>query len=204
MKLYCKAGACSLSPHIVLRECGFDFTQVNVDLAQKVTECREDYWQINPKSQVPTLELVGNLTRYHTLECLSFISSELHKTFTPLFKPAPPDDYKPLLRARLTQQFRFVDDALRDKAVADGAALQRGGRLSLCDGALGERDWAGAGRADGGRPDVTQGPTGPCMITVARRQSAASTGRWRSAPPPAAAQTRPWCAYSASPHRPRR
>lgn len=143
MKLYCKAGACSLSPHIVLRECGFDFTQVNVDLAQKVTECREDYWQINPKGQVPALELddgtlltegvaivqyladlkpdrlllapVGSLTRYHTLEWLSFISSELHKTFTPLFRPDTPDDYKPMLRARLTQQFRFADDALRDK-----------------------------------------------------------------------------------------
>jgi len=143
MKLFCKAGACSLSPHIVLRECGLDFTQVNVDLMKKVTECSEDYWQINPKGQVPALELddgtvltegvaivqyladlkpdrqllapVGSLTRYHTLEWLSFISSELHKTFTPLFKPDTPDDYKPLLRARLEQQFRYVDKALQDK-----------------------------------------------------------------------------------------
>ncbi|OQP35092.1 glutathione transferase GstA [Pantoea latae] len=143
MKLFCKAGACSLSPHIVLRECGLDFTQVSVDLVKKVTECSEDYWQINPKGQVPALELddgtlltegvaivqyladlkpdrqllapVGSLTRYHTLEWLSFISSELHKTFTPLFKPDTPDSYKPLLRARLEQQFRFVDKALQDK-----------------------------------------------------------------------------------------
>ncbi|WP_313590308.1 glutathione transferase GstA, partial [Pantoea septica] len=143
MKLFCKAGACSLSPHIVLRECGLDFTQVNVDLMKKVTECREDYWQINPKGQLPALELddgtlltegvaivqyladlkpdrqllapVGSLTRYHTLEWLSFISSELHKTFTPLFKSDTPDSYKPLLRARLEQQFRFVDKALQDK-----------------------------------------------------------------------------------------
>jgi len=143
MKLFCKAGACSLSPHIVLRECGLDFTQVNVDLVEKITECSEDYWQINPKGQVPALELddgtlltegvaivqyladlkpdrhllapVGSLTRYHTLEWLSFISSELHKSFTPLFKADTPDSYKPVLRARLEQQFRFVDKALQDK-----------------------------------------------------------------------------------------
>lgn len=143
MKLFCKAGACSLSPHIVLCECGLDFTQVNVDLKQKVTERSEDYWQINPKGQVPALELddgtiltegvaivqyladlkpdrhllapVGSLTRYHTLEWLSFISSELHKTFAPLFKPDTPEDYKPVLRARLEQQFRYVDRSLQDK-----------------------------------------------------------------------------------------
>ena len=57
MKLFSKAGACSLSPHIVLRECDLDFTQVNVDLAKKVTERGEDYLQINPKGQVPALEL---------------------------------------------------------------------------------------------------------------------------------------------------
>ncbi len=158
MKLFCKAGACSLSPHIVLCECGLDFTQVNVDLKQKVTECSEDYWQINPKGQVPALELddgtiltegvaivqylaylkpdrhllapVGSLTRYHTLEWLSFISSELHKTFAPLFKPDTPEDYKPVLRARLEQQFRYVDSSLQDKQWLMGL------RFSVADACL--------------------------------------------------------------------
>ena len=37
MKLFYKSGACSLSPHIVLREAGLDFTAEKVDLAQKKT-----------------------------------------------------------------------------------------------------------------------------------------------------------------------
>ena len=143
MKLYCKPGACSLSPHIVARECGLDFTQVNVDLQKKLTEQGEDYWQINPKGQVPALQFddgtiltegvaivqyladlkpdyhllapTGSLTRCHTLEWLSFISSELHKGFTPLFRPDTPEAYKPQLRAQLEKKFQLVNAALEDK-----------------------------------------------------------------------------------------
>jgi len=143
MKLYCKPGACSLSPHIVARECGLDFTQVNVDLQSKLTEQGEDYWQINPKGQVPALQFddgtiltegvaivqyladlkpdyhllapTGSLTRYHTLEWLSFVSSELHKGFTPLFRPDTPDAYKPQVRAQLEKKFQLVNMALEDK-----------------------------------------------------------------------------------------
>ncbi|MET3813739.1 glutathione transferase GstA [Pantoea sp. UYEF8] len=143
MKLFCKAGACSLSPHIVMRECGLDFTQVNVDLAKKITERGDDYWQINPKGQVPALQLSdgtvltegvaivqyladlkpdrhllapgGSLTRYHTVEWLSYISSELHKSFTPLFRPDSTEEEKSRARTLLTAKFRFVDEALRDK-----------------------------------------------------------------------------------------
>jgi glutathione S-transferase len=143
MKLYCKPGACSLSPHIVARECGLDFTQVNVDLQKKVTEQGEDYWKINPKGQVPALQFddgsiltegvaivqyladlkpdrhllapTGSLTRYHTLEWLSFVSSELHKTFSPLFRSDTPDEYKKLVRAQLEKKFQSVNEALKDK-----------------------------------------------------------------------------------------
>ena len=143
MKLFSKPGACSLSPHIVLRECDLDFTQVNVDLAKKVTERGEDYLQINPKGQVPALELddgtlltegtaivqyladlkpdrqllapAGSLTRYHTLEWLSYISTELHKGFSPLFRPDTPEEIKAKQRERLLTKFRYVDSALRDK-----------------------------------------------------------------------------------------
>ncbi len=143
MKLYCKPGACSLSPHIVARECGLDFTQVNVDLQKKVTEQGEDYWQINPKGQVPALQFddgslltegvaivqyladlkpdrnllapTGSLTRYHTLEWLSYVSSELHKSFTPLFRPDTPEEYKPIVRAQLEKKYQTVNEALQDK-----------------------------------------------------------------------------------------
>lgn len=143
MKLYCKPGACSLSPHIVARECGLDFTQINVDLQKKLTEQGEDYWQINPKGQVPALQFddgslltegvaivqyladlkpdrnllapTGSLTRYHTLEWLSFIGSELHKTFSPLFRPDTPEEYKAIARAQLEKKYQTVNAALQDK-----------------------------------------------------------------------------------------
>lgn len=143
MKLFCKAGACSLSPHIVMRECGLDFTQVNVDLAKKTTERGDDFRQINPKGQVPALQLsdgtvltegvaivqyladlkpdrhllapTGSLTRYHTIEWLSYTSSELHKGFTPLFRPDTTDDDKTRARTQLEAKFRYVDESLRDR-----------------------------------------------------------------------------------------
>ncbi len=143
MKLYCKPGACSLSPHIVALECGLDFTQVIVDLQKKVTEQGEDYWQINPKGQVPALQFddgsiltegvaivqyladlkpdrnllapTGSLTRYHTLEWLSFVSSELHKSFSPLFRPDTPEEYKSIARAQLEKKYHQVNEALQDK-----------------------------------------------------------------------------------------
>jgi len=143
MKLYCKPGACSLSPHIVALECGLDFTQVNVDLQKKVTEQGEDYWQINPKGQVPALQFddgsiltegvaivqyladlkpdrnllapTGSLTRYHTLEWLSYVSSELHKGFSPLFRPDTPEEYKTIARAQLEKKYQQVNEALQDK-----------------------------------------------------------------------------------------
>ena len=57
MKLYFSPGACSLSPHIVLREAGIAFELVRVDLRAKKTEKGEDFLAINPKGQVPTLQL---------------------------------------------------------------------------------------------------------------------------------------------------
>lgn len=143
MKLYCKAGACSLSPHIVMRECGLDFTQVNVDLANKKTEQGQDYWLINPKGQVPALQFddgtvltegaaivqyladqkpdrhllapVGSLTRYQTVAWLSYIGTELHKSFTPLFKPETSAEDKRLTRQQLEKKFRYVNSALQEK-----------------------------------------------------------------------------------------
>ncbi|MBD8161744.1 glutathione transferase GstA [Erwinia persicina] len=143
MKLFCKPGACSLSPHIVLRECGFDFTLVTVDTQSKKTEQGEDYLLINPKGQVPALLLddgsvltegvaivqyladlkpdrqllapSGSLTRYHTLEWLNFIATELHKGFSPLFRPTTPEEYKTLARAQLEQKFHYVNTELKEK-----------------------------------------------------------------------------------------
>ena len=127
MKLFYKPGACSFSPHIVLREAGVDFTLVKVDLMTKRLENGDDYFAINPKGQVPALQLddgtlltegmaivqyladtvpdrqllapVGSITRYQTLSWLTWIATEFHKGFTPLFRPDTPEDYKPVARA---------------------------------------------------------------------------------------------------------
>lgn len=143
MKLYLKPGACSLSPHIILRESGLDFSAISVDLATKRTETDEDFLAINPKGQVPALLLddgslltegavivqfladsvpdrqllapTGSLTRYHTLEWLNYIATELHKGFSPLFRPNTPDEYKAIARQQLEQKFSYVDAELEGK-----------------------------------------------------------------------------------------
>ncbi|MFA3779102.1 MULTISPECIES: glutathione transferase GstA [unclassified Yersinia (in: enterobacteria)] len=140
MKLFYKPGACSLSPHIVLREAGLDFSIESVDLVAKITETGEDYLSISPKGQVPALVLddgslltegvaivqyladmvpdrhliapSGTLSRYHAIEWLNFIATELHKGFSPLFNPKTPDDYKTIARERLNKQFSYVDSVL--------------------------------------------------------------------------------------------
>ncbi|NIY46649.1 glutathione transferase GstA [Cedecea colo] len=143
MKLYYKAGACSLSPHIILRETGIDFSLVKVDLASKKTEAGDDYLEVNAKGQVPALVLddgslltegvaivqfladkvpdrqllapAGSMTRYHTLEWLNYIATELHKGFSPLFNPATPDEFKTLTRKVLEKKLRYVNEELNDK-----------------------------------------------------------------------------------------
>lgn len=142
MKLFYKPGACSLASHISLRESGLDFTLVGVDLQKKVTETGEDFLQTNPKGQVPTLQLddntvltegvaimqyiadsvadrqllapVSSISRYKTLEWLNFIATELHKGFTPLFRPDTPEDYKPAARALLDKKMAYIDSELAD------------------------------------------------------------------------------------------
>ena len=143
MKLFYKPGACSLASHIALRESGLDFTIDSVDLAKKRLENGDDYLLINPKGQVPALLLddevlltegvaimqyiadrvpdrqllapVGTIARYQTLEWLNYVATELHKGFTPLFRPDTPDDYKPTVRALLEKKLQYVDEALKDK-----------------------------------------------------------------------------------------
>lgn len=143
MKLYYKPGACSFSPHIILRESGLDFSLVKVDLATKRTETGDDYFEINPKGQVPALLMddgslltegvaivqfladkvpdrqllapAGSMTRYHTLEWLNYIATELHKGFSPLFNPATPDEFKTVTRQALEKKFKYVNEELSDK-----------------------------------------------------------------------------------------
>jgi glutathione S-transferase len=115
IKLYFAPGACSLSPHIIAREAQVDVKLDKVDFASKKTASGKDFLTVNPKGYVPALELdngqvltenpaialyladrnpgaklapeSGSVERYKTLEMLSFINSEIHKAYSPLFNP---------------------------------------------------------------------------------------------------------------------
>lgn len=158
MKLYYKAGACSLAPHIILRESGRDFTLESVDLMKKTLENGDDYLAIAPKGQIPALLLddntlvteavvimqyladtvpdrqllapVGTINRYKTLEWLNFIATELHKGFTPLFRPDTPDDFKPVVRGLLEKKLEYVNISL------EGNEWISGQRFTIADAYL--------------------------------------------------------------------
>jgi glutathione S-transferase len=151
MKLYYSPGACSLSPHMVLREAGIDFTLEKVDLKTKKTEAGADYLKVNPNGYVPALQLDdgtvltegpaivqyladrapgaklapanGTIERYRLQEALNFISTELHKQFSPLFDPAAPEDLRKAQVERIGRRFDFVEKRLSAKPFWLGEAF---------------------------------------------------------------------------------
>jgi glutathione S-transferase len=156
MKLYFSPGACSLAPHIILRETGADFTLEKTDTKTKKTERGADFLAINPKGYVPVLELEDgyNLTegvviqeyladrapeaklappphsqeRLKLKELLVFLSTEIHKTFSPLFAPTTPDAYKSLLREKIAARFDLLEHRL-----SDGRAYLTGANFTIAD-----------------------------------------------------------------------
>jgi glutathione S-transferase len=136
MKLYFTPGACSLSPHVALREAGIPFELVKVDLRSKRTADGRDFSTINPFGYVPALELDsgeiltegpaivqyiadlapekalapvnGTMARYRLQSWLAFINSEVHKTLGALFNPTLTED----VRAATLQKFRTRLDQL--------------------------------------------------------------------------------------------
>jgi glutathione S-transferase len=143
MKLYFAPGACSLSPHIVMREAGMKFDLEQVNNQEKKTKSGVDYWTVNGKGQVPVLEFddgerltegpvivqwiadqnpsaglvpaVGTLDRYRVQEWLNFTTSELHKSFGPIFRPTTPDAYKAISKENLGKRFDWLDKRLAGK-----------------------------------------------------------------------------------------
>jgi glutathione S-transferase len=156
MKLYYSPGACSLSPHIALREAGLSVELVLVSTKTHKLQDGTDYYGINGKGYVPLLEFddgqrlsegpaivqyiadqvpaaklapaAGTMERYRLQEWLNFITSELHKGFTPLFNPTMPEEAKAQFRSKLLDRFTWVDGQLAGKqfllgdtfTVADG------------------------------------------------------------------------------------
>ena len=148
MKLYYLKGACSLAPNIALREAGLKFELVKVDRHTKKAADGLDFNEVNPKGYVPALTLdsgevltenvtvlqyiadrnpaaklappAGTMERYRLMEWLSFINSEVHKGFTPLFREDAPEDTKQYARRNLTLRLDYLQRALGSKSFLMG------------------------------------------------------------------------------------
>lgn len=142
MKLYYSPGASSLAAHIALREAGLSFDLERVSLKTKKTAGDADYQRINPKGYVPALQfedgslltegpaimlwvgdqvpekrlapLPGTMERYHLIEWLNFVATELHKNFGALFDPAAPDASKDAARKKLDKRLGYLEKTLGD------------------------------------------------------------------------------------------
>ena len=140
MKLYFASNACSLSPHIALRESGLAFELERVDLKTKRTASGEDFLAVNPKGYVPALRLddgqiltegavivqwvadqrpqtglmppAGTMARYRVQEWLHYIATELHKGFAPLYGKLTPEEVKAAAREKLAVRFAFLAAAV--------------------------------------------------------------------------------------------
>lgn len=143
MKLYFAPGACSLASHIALHETGLPFEIDKLNAATKTTASGEDFMQVNPKGYVPALRLddgsiltegaavlqyiadqnpgsglapkAGTMERYRLQEWLTFIGTEIHKSFSPLFNKAASDEVKNNAHNLLTKRLGYVETQLANK-----------------------------------------------------------------------------------------
>ncbi|MGQ3299476.1 glutathione transferase GstA [Reyranella sp.] len=149
MKFFHEVRGCSLAVDIVARELGVPLELIWVDVPRKLLPDGSDYYKVNPKGQVPALELPngeyltegaiimqyladqrpesdlcaapGSLRRYRIMEWMSFIASDLHKGgFMPLFKKTTPDDYRPLARQLVVSRMKLLDEHLADRDYLTG------------------------------------------------------------------------------------
>lgn len=150
MKLYYAPGACSLSPHIVALEAGIPVELVKVDLKAHTTESGEDYYAINPKGYVPTLRLddgniltegpaivqyladrkpetklaqaTGTIERYWLMAWLTYIGTEIHKQFAPIFQGGA-DIEQAKAKKKIAERFAYADKALGSKQYLMGESF---------------------------------------------------------------------------------
>jgi len=148
MKLYYAPAACSLAANMTLREAGLPFEMVRVDLQTKKTADGLDYLEVNPKGYVPALKLdngevltekvavlqyiadrnpaaklappLGSMERYRLMEWLAFVNSEVHKAFSPLFRPDATEEVKQYTRKNLTRRLDYLNRVLANKTYLMG------------------------------------------------------------------------------------
>lgn len=155
MKLFYSPNACSLAPHIVLRELGLPFDLIKVDLQQHLTELGEDFYRLNKKCQVPVLQLedgsfltegavisqflvdqferkdllpeINTPERYQTLSWMNFIASEIHKAYSPFFHESYGEESKTVFSTILNKHYAWVDQQL------DGQNYLSGSNFTIAD-----------------------------------------------------------------------
>ena len=155
MKLFYSPNACSLAPHIVLRELGLPFDLIKVDLQQHLTELGEDFYRLNKKGQVPVLQLedgsfltegavisqflvdqferkdllpeINTPERYQTLSWMNFIASEIHKAYSPFFHESYGEESKTAFSMILNKHYAWVDQQL------DGQNYLSGSNFTIAD-----------------------------------------------------------------------
>jgi glutathione S-transferase len=148
MKLYYLTGACSMASNIALREAGLNFELVKVDRKTRKAADGLDFNEVNPKGYVPALTLdngetlteniailqyiadrnpaarlapaAGTMERYRLMEWLGFITSEIHKGFSPLFRADAADAVKEYTRNNLTLRLDYAERALGSKSYLMG------------------------------------------------------------------------------------
>jgi glutathione S-transferase len=146
MKLYFKPGACSLSPHIVLREAGLPFDLVRMKDGKLADGT--DFKTINPRGYVPTLVLddgqtltegtaivqyladrkpetklapaAGTMERVRLQEWLNFVATELHKNFSPLFNPKANEEFRASVKERIADRIGYVASILGQRKFLTG------------------------------------------------------------------------------------
>ena len=155
MKLFYSTNACSVAPHIVLRELGLPFDLIKVDLQQHLTELGEDFYRLNKKGQVPVLQLedgsfltegavisqflvdqferkdllpeINTSERYQTLSWMNFIASEIHKAYSPFFHESYGEESKTIFSTILNKHYAWIDQQL------DGQNYLMGSNFTIAD-----------------------------------------------------------------------
>lgn len=143
MKLYYSPAACSLSPHIVIKETGLDIELVKVDLRNHTFNHGEDFFTLSPAGAVPALSLPdgtvltegpaviqyladlkpesllappnGTLLRYQLQQWLNFLSTEIHKGFIPVIYGDPEEHYIKRAKMKLMDRFRLINHRLGEQ-----------------------------------------------------------------------------------------
>ena len=150
MKLYYSPGACSQAPHILLHEVGLSHDAARVDLKSHTLEDGSSYYRVNPKGSVPALELdngevltenavvlqylgdragsdvlppIGDFRRYRVLEMVNFITTELHKSFAPLFKADAGEETKRFFRDLIRDRLDYVERRIDERPFILGDTL---------------------------------------------------------------------------------